>query len=536
MPLYNYDNNRGIIVPDTQNILKSVQDEFVSIFGAGLNLDASTKQGRIIELLAAQRKNVLGAMAFISNQLNPDYSYGSFTDAQGGFFEINRASATPSILTNVKLTGYSGTVVPAGSQASDEAGNLLSLSENVTLGSSGSASVLFNSNPSVNDTLTLGDVTYTFVSLAQAENQVQIGSDASSTAQQLAQVINGISPDEEAYTQTANEKASAGPGQVGSEVLLTSLASSGNPNDITLETTSSSISVTPFSGATTGVGYGTFVCNKTGAISIPAGTMTKIVTPVEGWETVYNGGNAKLGTDIESDYSFKQRIKNEKSKYSTSMVSSIYSALYSIEGMTGVYIYENHTNQAQQHSNSPDAPNYVIPIGESVGAHSILVIVYGGNTSSNFNDLVANAIIQKKSGGCGMSSVSNPDYSVTVSVPGSEFGTLYPITFNYAQPVPIYINATLRISSFTGSSLSESAKNVLLDYFAGNLDVSSTPNIGTSISAFEISSILSSQLGVVVTNIQIGTSLSNMGVAEIQIPITKIATTSSEIITISEVK
>ena len=70
MELYDYITSEGVIVPKTSDILSEVRSEWLSIFPS-MNLDSSTPQGRIIELIAQLRKEEIGLAALLANQINP---------------------------------------------------------------------------------------------------------------------------------------------------------------------------------------------------------------------------------------------------------------------------------------------------------------------------------------------------------------------------------------------------------------------------------------------------------------------------------
>jgi hypothetical protein len=135
---YNYINETGVIVPDTQDILKDVQNEWRDIFGNQLSLDESTPQGRIIELIATERKNVLGACALKSNSINPNLAVGNDLDAIAGFYGIKRLDDSH---TQVYATvqGTKAFTLPAGSEAQDVNGNIYVSSSDIEVVSTGTS-------------------------------------------------------------------------------------------------------------------------------------------------------------------------------------------------------------------------------------------------------------------------------------------------------------------------------------------------------------------------------------------------------------
>ncbi|OWK44050.1 baseplate J/gp47 family protein [Fimbriiglobus ruber] len=80
----------------------------------------------------------------MANQINPNVAGGVFLDALMALTGMQRTVATPTVVTNVSLTGVSGTVIPAGSLAATSAGDQFQSVSTVTL-VSGTATVNFQS-------------------------------------------------------------------------------------------------------------------------------------------------------------------------------------------------------------------------------------------------------------------------------------------------------------------------------------------------------------------------------------------------------
>lgn len=105
----------------------------------------------------------------------------------------------------------------------------------------------FSGNPSADETVTVGDVTYKFVESLVAANDVLIGSDAAETAAHLGAAINGGEGIGVAYgaDTVANTKVAAE--VVADVVTLTALVAGVSGNSIALGSTASAVAV---SGAT----------------------------------------------------------------------------------------------------------------------------------------------------------------------------------------------------------------------------------------------------------------------------------------------
>jgi len=126
-----------------------------------------------------------------------------------------------------------------------------------------------------------------------------------------------------------------------------------------------------------------FTCEEEGNIAVPAGSVTKIITPVIGWNTVTNVFAGTAGKDVENDAQYTARYFNELFSMSNSMMESIESAIYRQEGVSSLSYKENVTN-----SDNSDMDGAFVP------AHGFTFAVQGGGAVD-----IANAIRRTKSAG-----------------------------------------------------------------------------------------------------------------------------------------
>lgn len=537
--LITYITSSGIIVPNTNSVISELETEWINQFGAQLSLDSSTPQGRIIETQAMVRKGTLGACAMVANQLNPNQAFGIFLDAHGAFFGVNRPSGRNTEVLNVLMTG--------------------------TPSNYPNAVITVNTNPNANDTLRISYILNESL-IAQtsvlfvfgSSDGIEIGSTTSQTATNIANAINSntiLNPSGEAtMNAVANDNVVT--------ITATTLPSQNSRNQITAvysladSTSSDNISIDESlnycyvpagtiaqatngelfslsSGVllnSNGQGYGTFVAQNSGTITVGVGELNVLVNPPEGLETIYNGSIANVGFDSMSDSQFRVYIQNTKAKYSTGTVDSLKAALFNINGLLSCEIIENYTSETLTYGNSFGIP---IPMGESIASHSVMIVVAGGNSTGDFDNLVANAILSKSSGGCGMAAVSDSSNVRNISVTGTNGGT-YTMTFNYAQSVPIYVYLDVRNNGY-GGNVEIAIQEVLTNWFSGNLDIEDSLKIkiGKNISAFEISSILMQNLSIYIPSCYIGTSPNPNSSNEIDISNIQIATITTDNITVN---
>lgn len=139
---YTFGEN-GVIVPDTADILQTVQNEFVNALGQDLSLEEATPQGRLIDVETTARRATINFNAQIANILiNIQMSAGAALDAWGANFNIQRNGATPSTVP-VTVTGVPDTVIPAGAQAATSQGIIWTNESEIIIGDDGTAQGTF---------------------------------------------------------------------------------------------------------------------------------------------------------------------------------------------------------------------------------------------------------------------------------------------------------------------------------------------------------------------------------------------------------
>lgn len=144
MANYQYIDSTGVILPDTGDLLTTVQDEYKQAFGDDMPLNPSTPQGILITGETLARDAVVRNNAAVANQINPNVAGGVFLDAIWALTGGQRVAATRSTVA-ATLTGVSGTVIPQGSIAATGAGDQFQTVSTVTIGIGGTVSANFES-------------------------------------------------------------------------------------------------------------------------------------------------------------------------------------------------------------------------------------------------------------------------------------------------------------------------------------------------------------------------------------------------------
>jgi hypothetical protein len=143
-PDYDYIDATGVIVPDTSDILTTVQNQFLTTFGSDLLLTPSTPQGILITAQTAAFDAVVTNNAALANQINPNLAGGVFLDAIWALTGGKRSGATPSVVT-ATITGVSGTMIPAGSRAQTQVGDVFATTGTLVIGGGGTVAATFQS-------------------------------------------------------------------------------------------------------------------------------------------------------------------------------------------------------------------------------------------------------------------------------------------------------------------------------------------------------------------------------------------------------
>ena len=169
-----------------------------------------------------------------------------------------------------------------------------------------------------------------------------------------------------------------------------------------------------------------FTCLANGAISASAGTLTKIVTTVTGWDTVTNA-TAIVGSLEESQSAFEQRRKDSVSLNARSTVNAVYANVAQCDGVIAVYAVDNKKNISETIDNYTLTP------------HSIFVSVIGGE-----NEDIAKAIYNNLSAGCDYNGNTSVDITNEYSGAVETVKFYRPDVFNVFVKVQIQNSAQLQ--------------------------------------------------------------------------------------------
>ena len=141
--------------------------------------------------------------------------------------------------------------------------------------------------------------------------------------------------------------------------------------------------VAAFTIGADGTGSGVFRCTTEGLISAAAGTLTRIMTVVAGWDIATNEHAAVVGTLEENRGQFELRRYASVALNSRGTAASVYARVMQLEDVIGCVVRENKTNQPK------------VIDGVTLSPHSVYVCVLGGKDGA-----IATAIYRTVSAGC----------------------------------------------------------------------------------------------------------------------------------------
>jgi uncharacterized phage protein gp47/JayE len=181
----------------------------------------------------------------------------------------------------------------------------------------------------------------------------------------------------------------------------------------------------------------TATCTTLGAIPGDVGTLTVILTPVPGWQTVNNTLAAIVGAPIETDAQLRRRQTQSVANPSQSIVLGIQGGIENLPNVRRVMVYENPTG-------APDA--------NGIPAHAMAAVVEGGDATD-----IATAIALRKTPG-------SPTYGTTSTIIYDSRGI--PAQINYFELflVPIQVNITLKALAGFTQAIEQEIVNQIIDF------------------------------------------------------------------------
>jgi len=374
----------GFVIKDLQTIKSELEVDFKNSYGNDLDVSEDSVAGQLIGNLSKKFSNQWELLQAIYESFNPDNSEGKSLDGVAAMVGVERLSATSSNATEA-LYGTLGTIIPIGHLIRQtETNENFALETAVTL----SLDSLVDADISVATvldttlyTITINGTAYTFTSDGTATEEeiiagLKVAVDLGSEPITFTDNLDG----------TANIQADDG-----IEAFSLSV-------DVNLQI---DVLASP----------GKYLAVNTGALTVPANTLTTIVNPISGLDEVNNIAAGFSGREVETDEELRIRRRELLTAIGAATDEAIWAALLQeVDGVTSVLVVSNRTDSVD---------------GDGRPAHSFEAIVSGGD-----NQDIANKIWEKQPSG--IQSYGGESETVVDSTGNNQ-------TVEFSRPTNVYI-------------------------------------------------------------------------------------------------
>jgi len=233
-----------------------------------------------------------------------------------------------------------------------------------------------------------------------------------------------------------------------------------------------------------------------GPITMLAGTITEIDSPVTGWDTVNNTADATEGTNEESDTGLRARRQRSVARDAQSIIDGIRAAVENIDNVTQSVVLENDTDAVD---------------ANGLPAHSFQVVVSGGTDID-----VADIIWLKKPAGI------QAFGDITEQVIDSQ-GISHDISFSRPTAVIIYVEVTITTFAEYPANGDALIKQAIVDYANGDLVDNRSFGLADDVIYTRLYTPINNVPGHEIDDLQISITSPAVGVVNIPISVTEIA-------------
>jgi uncharacterized phage protein gp47/JayE len=183
-----------------------------------------------------------------------------------------------------------------------------------------------------------------------------------------------------------------------------------------------------------------WVCTQTGPIACNANTLTEIVTPVAGWNSIENPADGARGRNIDTWEELRERREAELANRGGSTLNAIRAAVLQVAGVDACTVIENST----------DTNGY-----NGLPRKSFEVLIDDGAVPAADDDEVAQAIWNSKPAGI-------QAYGGFFGEAVDELGDVKAVAFTRVTRVRVYVSATLATNTKFPSDGVDQAKEKIL--------------------------------------------------------------------------
>lgn len=239
---------------------------------------------------------------------------------------------------------------------------------------------------------------------------------------------------------------------------------------------------------------------EAGSIEAVSGTLTKIDTPIFGWETANNGNDAQLGQNKETDAELRERRIQSTQALGQNLVDSLFGQILDLDNVTSALVISNGTDSTDING---------------IPAHQFLTVIEGGDVQE-----IANTIWLNTPQG-----IDSYGASTEIIVDSQGFNQ----EINYSRPTEqdIYFKITISTdSSFPIDGVND-IKSAIVLFGSSNF------GIGNDVLLSNFYTPINSISGITSIDLRIGLSASPTGTANLVMNVDQISkydTTRIEVI------
>lgn len=183
-----------------------------------------------------------------------------------------------------------------------------------------------------------------------------------------------------------------------------------------------------------------------GNVAAAPNSLTVILTPTLGWQTVNNAAAATLGAPIETDAQLRQRQSLSTSVPALSVLDAILGGVANLAGVQRITIVENDTDSTD---------------GHGIPSHSFSLVVLGGDAQQ-----IGDTIARYKTPGTGTYGSTSVDTVDSRGIPNV-------IDFNYLSVVQLDVHVTIKALTGYVSTTGDLLKQAVVGFING-LDIGET--------------------------------------------------------------
>lgn len=323
----------GFVKKRLADIKSEIEDTLRSEIGAQINLLPESVFSQIVGIFAERESLIWDASEDVYNSQYPDTAFGVSLDNVAAITGITRQGATASRQESLRLFGTAATVVPQGTQF-QVSGNPNSIFESV-------ADAILGTGVDEQQTIAFDAVpdagTWRLNFSGSDTNDLAFDAPAATIQAELNALPfgAGIVVSGDYATGFTIDFAGAAGKQEQETIVLddNQLTSSSTPVNITIAV------------VTEGQNQAVIDCvaTVTGPTTAPAGTLTVIVNPVAGLDSVINVTDADVGRDVETDNELRQRRAETLQVAGAGTPEAIRSRLLNLDGVIDAFVFENQT-------------------------------------------------------------------------------------------------------------------------------------------------------------------------------------------------